>query len=276
MEIRHNKLNTTSTEEFAKSIRLKTLEMVYKAKASHVGGALSMVDLLAVLYAKILKYNPQEPKWPDRDRFLLSKGHACASLYATLALLGFFDAADLENYGHDGSIFLTHASHKIPGVEISTGSLGHALPVGCGMALAAMRKNEKHRIFVLLSDGELDEGSNWEAFLFAPKHKLDNLTVIIDYNKIQSLGNVKDVLDLEPMVSKLRAFNWETIEIDGHDHDQIFNALVTIPKQKEKPTAIIAHTIKGKGVDFMENNLLWHYKSPSKKELEDAIKQLGA
>jgi len=267
-------LNTTISEKFAKNIRLKTLEMVYKAKASHVGGALSMVDLLAVLYTKILKYNPQEPRWNERDRFLLSKGHACTSLYATLALSGFFDISELNNYAQDGSIFISHVSHKIPGVELSTGSLGHALSVGCGMALAARRKNEKHRIFVLLSDGELDEGSNWEALLFAPKHKLDNLIVIIDYNKIQSLGNVKDVLDLEPLVSKLTAFNWETIEIDGHDHEQIFNALVTVPKQKEKPTAIIAHTIKGKGVDFMEDKLLWHYKSPNKDELDKAINQI--
>ena len=248
--------------------------MVYKAKASHVGGALSMVDLLAVLYKEILIFNTKEPKWNGRDRFLLSKGHACTSLYAALALSGFFDVSDLDSYAMDGSKFLSHASHKVPGVELSTGSLGHALPVGCGMALAAKRKNENLRIFVLLSDGELDEGSNWEAILFAPKHNLDNLTIIIDYNKIQSLGNVKDVLDLEPLCAKLKAFNWETIEIDGHEHQQIFNALSTLPKRKGKPTAIIAHTIKGKGVDFMENKLLWHYKSPNEDELKNALKQI--
>jgi transketolase len=263
-----------SSEKFAQNIRIKTLEMVYKAKASHIGGALSMVDLLAVLYSKILQFDPAEPKWKERDRFLLSKGHACTSLYATLALSGFFDISELDSYAQDGSILLAHASHKVPGIELSTGSLGHALSVGCGMSISAKRKNEKHRIFVILSDGELDEGSNWEAFLFAPNNKLDNLTVIIDYNKIQSLGNVKDVLDLEPLSSKLRAFNWEIIEIEGHNHEQIFNALSTLPKQKEKPTAIIAHTIKGKGVDFMENKLLWHYKSPNKDELENALKQI--
>ncbi|MDF1613090.1 transketolase [Stygiobacter electus] len=267
-------MSKKNSEEFAKKIRLKTIEMVYKAKASHVGGALSMVDILAALYSGILKYNPRKPKWNERDRFLLSKGHACTSLYATLALSGFFDVAELDNYAKDGSIFLSHASHKIQGVELSTGSLGHALPVGCGLALAAKRKNEKHRIFILLSDGELDEGSNWEAILFAPKHNLDNLTIIIDYNKIQSLGNVKDVLDLEPLSGKLKAFNWQTIEIDGHNHEQIFNALSTLPKQKGIPTAIIAHTIKGKGVDFMESKLLWHYKSPNDEDFRNAIKQI--
>lgn len=271
---RKRKLYKTSSLNFARNIRLKTLEMVYKAKASHVGGALSMVDLLAVLYKEILIFNPIEPKWDGRDRFLLSKGHACTSLYAALALSGFFDVAELDNYAKDGSIFLSHASHKVSGVELSTGSLGHALPVGCGMALAAKVKKEKHRIFVLLSDGELDEGSNWESFLFAPQHKLDNLVVIVDYNKIQSLGNVKDVLDLEPLGGKLSAFNWETIEIDGHDHEQIYKVLSALPKQKEKPTAIIAYTTKGKGVDFMENKLLWHYKSPNEDELKNSLKQI--
>lgn len=267
-------MNTNSTEKFAQNIRLKTIEMVYKAKASHVGGALSMVDLLAVLYTKILKYKPQEPKWNERDRFLLSKGHACTSLYATLALSGFFNVEELDTYSHDGSIFLSHASHKVPGVEVSTGSLGHALSVGCGIALAAKRKNEDHMVYVLLSDGELDEGSNWEAILFASNHKLDNLITIIDYNKIQSLGDVKAVLDLEPLSGKLRAFNWETIEIDGHVHEQIFNAFSTLPKQKGMPTAIIANTIKGKGVDFMENKLLWHYKSPDENEYHNALRQI--
>jgi len=264
-------MNELTTIEFAKKIRLKTIEMVYKAKASHVGGALSMADILAVLYGEILKYKSDNPEWKERDRFLLSKGHACTSLYAALAMSGFFELKELETYAQDGSMFLSHASHKVPGVELSTGSLGHALPVGCGIALAAKRKKENHRIFVLLSDGELDEGSNWEAILFAPKHKLDNLTIIIDYNKIQSLGTVKEVLDLEPLNDKLKAFNWETIEINGHNHKQIFNAFSNLPKQKEKPTAIIANTVKGKGVNFMENKLLWHYKSPNKEELLDAI-----
>ncbi len=269
-------MNEASTIEFAQKIRLKTLEMVYKAKASHVGGALSMTDILAVLYNnKILKYKPNEPDWSQRDRFLLSKGHACTSLYVTLAMSGFFNLSELDTYAQDGSIFLSHASHKVPGVEFSTGSLGHALSVGCGISLAAKRKKENWRTFVLLSDGELDEGSNWESILFAPQHKLDNLITIVDYNKIQSLGMVKEVIDLNSLVNKFKAFNWEVVEIDGHNHDELILTLNNIPFKKDQPSVIIAHTIKGKGVNFMENKLLWHYKSPSKEEYKEAIKQIG-
>lgn len=260
--------------DFANSIRRHVLQMVYESKASHIGGAFSMADILAVLYSKILKVDSNNPKWDNRDRFLLSKGHAVTSLYATLALKGFFDIAELTTYGKDGSRLLSHASHKVPGVELSTGSLGHALSVGCGMAIAAQRGKRKWRVFVLLSDGELDEGSNWEAFLFAPQHQLDNLVVIIDYNKIQSLGAVKEVIDLSPLKDKFKAFNWSAIEINGHNHEEIYKALSTIPIEAGKPMVIIANTVKGKGVDFMENQLLWHYKSPSKEQVEQAMKQL--
>jgi len=263
-----------NTKKIATEIRKLTLKMVFEAKASHIGGALSMVDILAVLYNGILKFNPKEPKWEKRDRFLLSKGHACTSLYATLAIAGFFDIEELKTYAQNGSIFLSHASHKVLGVEFSTGSLGHALPVGCGMALAAKRKKENWRTFVLLSDGELDEGSNWEAILFAPNHKLDNLIVIIDYNKIQSLGKVKEVLNLDSLRAKFEAFNWRAVEVDGHNHKELMNAFMNIPLEKDIPTVIIANTIKGKGVDFMEDKLLWHYKSPSNEEFEEAIKQI--
>ena len=260
--------------ELAREIRKKAVEMVYVAKASHIGGALSMADLLAVLYSSVLKYDSQNPEWSERDRFLLSKGHACASLYAVLALEGFFDIEELETYGKDGSRLLTHASHKVPGVEFSTGSLGHALPVGCGIALAAKRKQGTWRTFVLLSDGELDEGSNWESILFAPQHKLDNLTVIVDYNKIQSLGNVKEVIDLDPLCEKFKAFRWNAVEIDGHDHTEILKALTEFPRKDGVPTAVIAHTVKGKGVDFMENKLLWHYKSPDDEQYKRATEQI--
>jgi len=269
-------MNKVAVKKLSNQIRVKTLQMIHKANASHIGGALSMVDILAVLYKEILLFKPQEPKWSERDRFLLSKGHACTSLYAALAFSGFFDVKELENYAKDGSIFISHASHKVPGVELSTGSLGHALPVGCGMALAAKRKNENHRIFVLLSDGELDEGSNWEAFLFAPQHKLDNLIVIIDYNKIQSLGTVKEVIDLYPLSDKLHAFNWAVKEIDGHSHKEIYESLAKIPFAINKPSVIVANTVKGKGIDFMEDKLLWHYKSPSEEQYNSAIKQLSA
>jgi transketolase len=260
--------------ELAARVRGAAIQMVADAKASHIGGALSMTDLLAVLYSCILDIRPDEPEWLQRDRFILSKGHSCTSLYATLALKGFFPADELLSYGKDGSRLMSHISHKVPGVEFSTGSLGHGLPFGCGKALAAKRRGYKWRTFVLLSDGELDEGSNWEAILFAPQHRLDNLTAIIDYNKIQSLGAVSEVLELDPLADKFRAFRWSVREIDGHDHDSIREALASVPFDQGKPSCVIAHTVKGKGVDFMENSLKWHYSSPTAEQLEAALAQI--
>ncbi|MDB5200733.1 MAG: putative transketolase N-terminal part [Ferruginibacter sp.] len=261
------------TIEFAREIRSRTLEMVYNAKASHIGGAFSMADILAVLYGSVLKIDPAEPKAADRDRFILSKGHACTSLYSTLAIKGFFDIDLLDTYSKDGSFFMAHTSHKVPGVELSTGSLGHAMPVACGMALAAKRKSEKQHIYVLVSDGELDEGSNWEAILFAAHHHLNNLTCIVDYNKIQSLGRVDDVIQLDPLKDKFVSFNWDVVEVDGHDHDQLL-ASFNNKTLTDKPRCIIAHTIKGKGVDFMQDDLKWHYQSPSADQYSAAQKQL--
>lgn len=234
-----------------------------------------MADLLAVLYSDILRIRPEQPDWPERDRFILSKGHNCTALYATLGLRGFFSVEELTTYGQDGSRFMAHVSHKVPGVEFSTGSLGHGLPFGCGKALAAKRRGWKWRTVVMLSDGELDEGSNWEAILFAPQHKLDNLLAIVDYNKIQSLGSVEDVLDLHPLADKFRAFRWSVREIDGHDHDQIRSALSEFPWEPAKPSCLIAHTVKGKGVSFMENQLAWHYKSPDDGQLEQALREIN-
>lgn len=233
-----------------------------------------MADMLAVLYADIMNIRVDDPKWADRDRLILSKGHSCVGLYSTLALKGFFDATELQDYAKDGSRLMSHISHKVPGVEFSTGSLGHGLPFGCGKALAAKRLGKHWTTFVIVSDGELDEGSNWEAILFAPHHRLDNLTLLVDYNKIQSLGFVADVIDLGPLAAKFEAFGWNVIEIDGHDHEQIRMALSNKSKVEGKPTCVIANTIKGKGVDFMENSLKWHYSSPSKEQLESALRQL--
>jgi len=263
-----------STKNLAKEIRSEALKMVARANASHIGGALSMADLLAVLYSGVLNIRPQDPFWNSRDRFILSKGHSCTSLYATLALKGFFSLEELESYGKDGSQLMSHISHHLPGVEFSTGSLGHGLPFGCGKALAAKRSGKNWRTFVMLSDGELDEGSNWEAILFAPQHKLDNLVAIVDYNKIQSLGSVADVMELDPLADKFRAFRWGVKEIDGHNHNAIHEELSTLPFEPGKPSCLIAHTIKGKGVDFMENNLQWHYSSPKPDQLAEALRQL--
>jgi transketolase len=236
-----------------------------------------MADILAVLYGPdgLLKIDPQRPQDPARDRFILSKGHACTSLYATLALRGFFPVSELESYGSNDTRLMAHASHHVPGVELSTGSLGHGLPVACGLALGAKRLGHTYRTVVMLSDGELDEGSNWEAFLFAGHHHLDNLTVIIDANGIQSLGSVNEVLDLEPLSSKFEAFGWSVQELDGHDCSALKSALEpALESGSGKPSAIIARTIKGKGVSFMENRLAWHYKAPNTAELEQALREV--
>ena len=261
--------------DFSWAIQRAALEMVHAANASHIGGVLSMADLLAVLYTGVLQVRPDEPRWPERDRFILSKGHCCAGVYAALALRGFLPIDELATYGCEGSRLMTHISHKVPGVEFSTGSLGHGLPFACGKALAAKRRGESWRVFALLSDGELDEGSTWEALLFGPQHRLDNLVAIVDYNQIQSLGAVSEVLELAPLADKLRAFRWAVREIDGHDQAQISDALMTVPWEAGRPSCLIAHTIKGKGVSFMENQLVWHYKSPDAAQFAQALEEIG-
>ncbi len=250
--------------------------MIHRARASHLGGALSMADLLAVLYGDILQIRPEAPHWPERDRFILSKGHNCAALYAALALRGFLPLEELETYGQDGSRLMAHVSHQVPGVEFSTGSLGHGLPFGAGKALAARRHGWSWRVWVLLSDGELDEGSNWEAILFAPQHRLDNLVVMVDYNKIQSLGPVAEVLELAPLADKFRAFRWAVREVDGHDPAQVRAALREVPWEPGKPSCLIADTVKGRGVSFMEDRLLWHYRPPDVSQCEQALRELDS
>lgn len=264
----------TDTLIFAKKVREICIDLVFKKKAAHIGSALSIVDLLSVLYNRIMKVDPYNPKDQYRDRFLLSKGHACIALYSTLALKGFFNIKDLETYSDNGSIFTSHTNYKVPGIEFSAGSLGHILPICCGLALAAKKKSEPWRCYCIISDGELDEGSNWEALLFAPQHKLDNLIVIIDYNKIQSLGSTNEIIDLSPLKEKLRAFNWEVREINGHCHNEIELSLIKSNYNNGKPKAIIANTVKGKGISFMENKLLWHYKSPNEEEYKLSIEEL--
>ena len=249
--------------------------MVSRASAAHIGSSLSIADILSVLYTQVLRVDPANPDWPERDRLIVSKGHATSILYAVLAERGFFPLDWLTDYCKDQSKLLGHVSHHVPGVEVSTGSLGHGLPIACGMALAAKRDSKSNRTFVILSDGELDEGSCWEAILFAGHNRLSNLTAIVDYNKIQSFGTVKDVLDLDPLAAKWDAFHWHTVEVDGHDISQLQKTLSSVPLDAEKPTAVIAHTIKGKGVSFMENRLEWHYKSPNPTQLELALNELG-
>ncbi len=262
--------------ELARQIRAQSARMVHAANASHIGTCLSMADILAVLYGQVMRVDPARPEWEDRDRFILSKGHGAAALYSVLAERGFFPREWLRTYCADGTKLSGHVSHYgVPGIELSTGSLGHGLSVGCGMALAGKGDGRSHRTFVLLSDGECDEGSIWEAVLFAPHHKLDNLVVIVDFNKIQSFGSVKEVLDLDPFADKWRAFGWAVREIDGNDCAAVSESLATLPFEAGKPSVVIAHTIKGKGISFMEGQLAWHYKSPNAEQLEKALAELG-
>jgi len=251
--------------------------MISQARTSHIGSCLSVADILAVLYGSILRIDPKRPQWPDRDRLIMSKGHAAAITYAVVAESGFMPLDRLAEYAHDGGQLYGHVTHVgVPGVEFASGSLGHGLPVGAGMALAAKRDKKSWRTFVVMSDGECDEGSNWEAILFAGHHRLDNLTAIIDYNKIQSLDEVDKTLRLEPLADKFRAFNWAALEVDGHDVVALRHALSSVPLESGRPTAIIAHTIKGKGVSWMEGKVLWHYRQPVGEELDKALAEVEA
>jgi transketolase len=264
------------TLDLAKTIRCNALRMVHRAKASHIGSALSIADIVAVLYGQVMNVDPRDPRFADRDRFILSKGHACVAVYAALAARGFFSEEELLRYGQDHSDLMNHISHKVPGVEFSTGSLGHGLPFGVGKASAAKRLGKPWRTFVVLSDGEWGEGSNWEACMFASHHKLDNLVAIVDYNKLQSLTTVADTLGIEPFADKLTAFGWAVKEVDGHDHGALSNALGSTAWTPGKPSFLIAHTTKGKGVSFMENAVKWHYSSPNDEHLAQALAELEA
>lgn len=263
-----------TNQKFASKIRVQTLKIITRAGAGHIGSNFSIVDILTILYNDVLKFDPKRPDWSSRDRFILSKGHACACLYAILAEKGFFPKSWLNKFYLKYGKLPGHATHTVPGVEVSTGSLGHGLSIACGMALSAKLDQKKWRIFCLISDGELDEGSIWEGLLFAPHYKLDNLTLIVDYNKIQALGNTNEVLNLEPLQKKLATFNWKVQEIDGHNFNEIKQTLISVPFKVGFPSCVIAHTIKGKGVSFMENKLQWHYKTPNNEEFKQAAKEI--
>lgn len=269
---RHSQIKTSI--EWAARLRVAAVQMTAQAKASHIGSCLSQADLLAHLFSYWLRLDPKNPTWPDRDRFLLSKGHAAAISYAALAEKGFFPKSWLGDYCKNGSRLGGHyTSAGVPGAEHSTGSLGHALSVGLGMALALKKDKRPARAVVLMSDGECDEGSVWEAILLAPQLQLEQLLVIVDYNKIQSLGTVAEVAELEPFADKWRAFRWNVQEINGHNHQEIHAALAKSPAPGQ-PTVILAHTVKGKGVSFMENKLAWHYQSANPEQVEQALQEI--
>ena len=266
-------MNELEIKKFAKFIRVSSLKMTSFGGSSHIGSALSIADILAVLYGNILRFKPKEPNWINRDRFILSKGHAGVAVYSALAYVGFFERNLLENHYQNGSVFSGHVSHKgIPGVEFSTGSLGHGMGVATGISLGLNKSNILSKVFVLISDGECDEGTTWEAALFAQHHKLSNLNVIIDYNKIQSLDSTSDTLELEPLLEKWKSFNWNVIEVGGHDLSQLNTALAS--ENSKSPTVVIAHTVKGKGVSFMENSILWHYRCAKGEEFNKALAEL--
>lgn len=267
---------TQELAALARAIRIDVLRMVHRAKSSHIGSCFSIAEILAVLYRRILNVDPTRPYKGDRDRFILSKGHACAALYSVLATRGFFPRDWLNEFYQDGSKLPGHATHTVPGVEVSTGSLGHGLSIGCGMALVGQQERNPFRVFTLLSDGECDEGSVWEAVLFAGHHRLDNLVAIIDANRIQSLGRVSEVLSLDPFCDKWRACRWSVREIDGHNVADIESALESVPFEPGFPSCVIANTTKGRGVSFMQDELLWHYRSPNDQELADALRELKA
>ncbi len=264
----------TSTQ-LAWLIRRHGIEMTHISGGSHIASVLSVADIIAVLYADIMQFNPEHPKWDERDRFILSKGHAGAAIYAALAESGFFPSEELKTHYANGSRLSGHVSHHLPGVDFSTGSLGHGLSAAAGMAFAAKQDHKKHRVFVVLGDGECDEGSVWEAALFANHFRLDNLVAIIDHNHMQSLDFCEKTIELESLSSKWQAFGWNTLEIDGNDHDALRAALQSAENELHKPTVIIANTAKGKGIDFMENDILWHYRFPhSDWEYDGAVMQL--
>lgn len=272
-----NRASDDELRALARKLRSHSLRMISRAKTSHIGSCLSVADILAVLYGRILRVDPKRPALPSRDRLIVSKGHAAAIVYAAVAEAGFMPVERLEEFARNGGQLYGHVTHGgVPGIEMSSGSLGHGLPVGTGMALTGKRAGEPWRVFVVMSDGELDEGSNWEAMLFACHHQLDNLTIIIDYNKIQSLDWVDKTLRLEPLADKFRAFGWSVREVDGHDVKELSAALGTLPLEGGKPNAIIAHTVKGKGVSWMEGKVLWHYKQPTPDELVTALAEVAA
>ena len=264
-----------TSEQLADHVRLDVLKMINRGRSSHIGSAFSVIDILAVLYHGIMRYCPDRPDWPERDRLIFSKGHAGSAVYAVLAECGMFSKESLMNYCQDGSPLSGHVSHLgNPGIEFSTGALGHGLPVGCGIAMALKNVLGGPRTYVIMGDGECQEGTTWEAAMFGAHHQLSNLTVIIDRNHQQGLGWTEQILDLEPLRSKWQSFNWNTVVINGHSHSEIHAALQS--GDGKHPNCIIAETVKGYGVSYMENQLKWHYSTPLGQDYETALSELEA
>jgi len=264
----------TDLEKIANGIRRRILRMASEARAPHIGSGLSCVEILVVLYFEVARLYPERPISVKRDRIILSKGHAALTQYACLAERGFFPTERLSEFARENSTLAEHPSlGAVPGIECTTGSLGHGLGIGTGIALSLKRREIDARVFVILSDGECNEGSTWESALWAPKQGLDNLVAIVDFNRLQATGRSTEITSLEPLADKWRSFGWETLEVDGHDPEALSNALRQ-PPSGGIPRALIAHTIKGKGVSFMEDDVEWHYRPPTQAELADALAEL--
>jgi transketolase len=263
-------------EAIAKRVRRHSIRMIYQAGSGHPGGSLSGTDIMVALYFHVMRHDPKRPDWADRDRFVLSKGHAAPALYAVLAEAGYFPVEELETLRKLGSRLQGHpCMTKTPGVEMSTGSLGHGLAAGNGMALAAKLDRKLHRVYVLCGDGEMDVGETWEAAMLASHYKLDNVTAYVDRNKLQLDGPTEKIMSLEPLADKWKAFGWHVIEINGHNMKEIIHATNEAKSIKGRPTVVICHTVKGKGVSFMEGAVHFHGKAPSDQEFEQAMKELG-
>ena len=271
------KKSASELSDIARTVRARIIENSHRTQTPHLGSCLSCVDVLVAAYFDVLQIDPARPADPLRDRFILSKGHAAPALFQVLAMSGFYPESKLESYGVDGGVFGEHPptpSH-LAGIEAATGSLGHGFPMGLGMALAARIRRQDYRVFALLSDGECNEGSVWEAAMLAASHAVEHLAVVIDFNKWQATGRSEEVMALNPLVDKWRAFGWSACEIDGHDMDALVRKLRAVPDGSGKPVAIIAHTVKGKGVSFMEDDNNWHYRIPTADEVTAAKRELG-
>ncbi len=264
----------TNLEQKAAQIRRDLLRMIFHARTGHTGGSLSCTDILVTLYYAVMKHDPERPDWPERDRFVLSKGHSVEGYWAILADLGYFPKKMLDTFSQFGSPLIGHPNNKVPGVEMNTGALGHGLPIGVGMALAAKIRKEAWRVFVLMGDGEQAEGSVWEAAMAGAHHKLDNLVAIVDRNRLQISGNTEDVMALDSLEAKWQAFGWEVVSCDGHDPEALKEVLEKAPLVAGKPTLLMANTTKGKGVSFMENVAKWHHGVPTGEQLAQALCEL--
>lgn len=268
-------MSIEALEKMAVIIRCDIIDMICTASAGHPGGSLSAADIVTALYFRVMRIDPANPDWPERDRFILSKGHACPVWYAALAERGYFDKSHLKTLRQMGSILQGHPDMlKTPGIDMTAGSLGHGLPAGLGMALSGKLRQKDYHVFVIVGDGESQEGSIWEASMAAPNFKLDNLTAILDYNHLQNDNSVDEIMPIHPVVDKWQAFGWHVIEIDGHNMTQVVDALEKAKTHKGAPTMIVANTVKGKGVSYMENVCEWHGKAPCQEEADQALKEL--